>query len=428
MRTIKQAGIFIGLLAGFSCKTTRQESEIKHTLGEVSWSEGQWAYLNLDRPSFINMNSSNYLPETHPLSIKAQEWVRQLHEAVLNKFPDKMRDIPTPQIIVIKKDSPDAFAARRRTVSYQMKTGFTLTGPNSNDPIAETRPLYFSKPNMLSHNIFPVETTVQVEDQESFSKWFSTKFAPCSIEAVNQGEVRWSYGPGCERESYLKTNHWSEAFVTHLAPNWVIITSGLFSALPNEESFAAVIAHELAHYYRAHVVNNEKDHYSYCYMLNDPEHKPVEREELKTLCQDLKRNRSRAGMSPQDAAAKVGLGVYTYEQEADELALEFLSLIGIDPIRATDAWFALFAQSVADNSGSSVPIERCRELFARQWKQEDGSHVTIPIGDYRDPHHSWCYRIFNTTQEISAHGYRVEKPMRFDEKAWQALQAMGKNP
>ena len=374
------------------------------------------------------MNPSNYLPDSHELSLKAKSWIERIHAAVAAKYPEKMTGIPKPQIIVMKKASPDAFAARRRSVAYNLGVAMAGNESESTAPLSETRPLYFSNPNQLSHNIFPVELNITVDDAPSFSTWFSKRFAPCSIQPAQRSDIKWAFGADCGRESYFKPNQWTPSFVTHLAPNWVIITSGLFTALPNEESLVAVLAHELAHYYRAHVVNDSKDHYSYCYLLDDPAHKPVEREELKTLCRDLKVGRDRGGMSPVDAARKVGMGVYTYEQEADELALEFLTLLGIDPIRATDAWFALFAQSVADDSNQSIPIEQCRKLFKNDWLDDAGQTVTVPIGPYDDPHHSWCFRVFNTTREIKAHDYLVTAPITLDIEAWRRLQALSAAP
>lgn len=418
----KQLIVFALIISFGSCKTTTQASRSKHTLGEVSWSDGAWTYLDLDRATFVRLNNSNYLSETHPLTVKAKEWVDRLHHAVVEKHPEQMRVVPTPQIIVMKKDSADAFAARRRTVSYQLKTKISPVDDTSL-PLTETRPLYFNESNKsLSHNIFPPEISILVRDPVGYSAWFSKIFAPCTMERTGRLDIEWAYGPNCRTESYLKPSFWSPEFVTQAAPNWVIITSGLFEILPSEESFAAIIAHELAHYYRAHVVKDVK-HYNHCYLLDDPEHKPVERQELRDLCRDLKIGRGRGGMEPALAAAKVGLGVYTIEEEADELALEILSLTGIEPIKATDAWFALFEHADKDKTLAEVPLEKCRELFRNNWRDESGNHVSVPIGDYQDNHHSWCFRIFNTTNEIKIHKYEVKHPLYFNPSSWETLKS-----
>lgn len=410
-----------------ACKTVQPQAKVKHTLGEVSWSDGRWTYLDLDRATFLKMNNSTYLPESHELSLKSKEWVERLHAAVVATYPQKMAGIPHPQIIVMKKSSPDAFAAKRRTVSYQLKTKIAATRDDEVN-LKETSPLYFNDSNRkLAHNIFPPEIRLPVNDAVGYSAWFSKLYQPCTIEKSGRDDIEWAYGPRCDMETYLKPSAWSPEFVTQAAPNWLIVTSGLFSILPTEASFAAVIAHELAHYYRAHVVHDMK-HYNYCYLLNDPEHKPVEREELKNLCRDLKVGRARGGMDPFTAAAQVGLGVYTVEEEADELALEILSLAGIDPLKATEAWFALFEHADASVTQMEIPLARCRQLFENKWRDSAGNLVAVPIGDYQDTHHSWCFRVFNTTNEIAIHNYRVEMPLNLNPQAWKTIQSLSKNP
>jgi hypothetical protein len=424
--TIRFAAMtFLVFLAG--CKTVQPQSKIKHTLGAVSWSDGPWTYLDLDRDTFIKMNNSSYLPETHQLSIKSKEWVDRLHTAVVGKYPQKMKGIPHPQIIVMKKASADAFAAKRRNVSYQMKIKISSVNEPSLES-RETSALYFNESNKkLAHNIFPPEIRLPVTDPAGYSVWFSKIHPPCTIEKLGRSDVEWAYGPECNLESYLKPSAWSPEFVTQAAPNWLIVTSGLFTILPTEESFAAILAHELAHYYRAHVVKDMK-HYNHCYLLNDPEHKPVAREELQNLCRDLKVGRSRGGMDPATAAANVGLGVYTVEEEADELALEILSLAGIDPLKATEAWFALFEHADANVTETEIPFARCRELFKNNWRDHAGNPVAVPVGDYEDTHHSWCFRVFNTTNEIAIHNYHVERPLGLDAQEWQKFRMLGGSP
>jgi hypothetical protein len=374
----------------------------------------------------MRMNNSTYLDESHDLSQISTAWINRLHYAVIKKYPVKMSGIPHPKIIVMKKSSADAFAAKRRTVSYKLNTKMTMDAVDDN-ALKMTQPLYLSSNGKLAHNIFPPEISISVDDPADYSRWFSKIYAPCTIEKTSSNKAPWAYGKDCQLESYLSPSQWSPEFITQAAPNWIIVTSGLFKVLPTEESFAAVLAHELAHYYRAHVVKDVK-HYNHCYMLNDPNHKPVEREELKNLCRDLKAGRGRGGMEPAVAAARVGLGVYTIEQEADELALEILSLAKITPLKATEAWFALFEHADQNVTQTEVPLDRCRELFKNNWRDTSGNLVAIPIGDYEDTHHSWCFRIFNTTNEIRTHNYSVDEPLLLDPAEWRKIQVRADNP
>ena len=407
------------MLMTTSCKTVRSYSRAKHTLGNVGRGEGRWTYLDIDRQQFIRMNSSSYLPVDHLLSQKSIEWVDRFHAAIVKRQPEIMMGIPKPQIIVMKKASPDAFAAKKRNVNYLLDVALSFQGAQ-NAELQETQTLALSAKGRLEHSIFPPEVKVAVDDPASYSQWFGKVHAPCSIEKSSRDKIEWSYNKDCARESYLNKPLWSPGFVTSTAPNWLIVTSGLFGVLPNEESFAAIIAHELAHYYRAHVVKDQSQ-YNFCYLLNDPQHKPVQREDLQTLCSDLKLGRARGGLDAAVAAAKAGLSVYTIEQEADEIALELLTAVGIEPIRATDAWFTLFEQAKDSTSAMEIPFDRCRELFKNHWQGLDGQSVVIPVGDYQDAHHSWCFRAWNTTNEIAVHGYRVENPIELNEADWKRV-------
>ena len=124
----------------------------------------------------------------------------------------------------------------------------------------------------------------------------------------------------------------------------------------------------------------------------------------------------------------MGLGVYTVEEGADELALEILSLAGIEPLKATEAWFALFEHADANVTQTEIPFSRCRELFKNNWRDQAGNPVAVPVGDYQDTHHSWCFRVFNTTNEIAIHNYHVERPLGLDAQEWQKFRVLGGSP
>lgn len=101
------------------------------------------------------------------------------------------------------------------------------------------------------------------------------------------------------------------------------------------------------------------------------------------------------------------LGFYTNEQEADDLATEWLADIGVSPGFWKDTWLHYLEKT----SASSSPIDqfsaaRCRELAARDF-QEGGKEVFVPVGLWNDTHHSHCYRVFNITREVRAHATRV---------------------
>ena len=111
-----------------------------------------------------------------------------------------------------------------------------------------------------------------------------------------------------------------------------------------------------------------------------------------------------------------GLGWYTTEQEADEIALELLSLAKIDLNVLTSALFKVSnSREYRDLNG--LTEEQCLDLEKRDWKV-DGKEISLFYGDLSDPHHSTCYRMWNIFQELKAHQYEASETFKESSK-WQ---------
>ncbi|MFM8316186.1 MAG: M48 family metalloprotease, partial [Deltaproteobacteria bacterium] len=213
------------------------------------------------------------------------------------------------------------------------------------------------------------------------------------------------------------------AIVTKVAPNRILLFSGLFQILKSENELLAVIAHELVHFYRAHAAGVRL--YDYCYEITAKNHghRPKPDPKLNDLCEKL---HPRIGFSIEEATQR-RLGVYTQEQEADEMALEILAWSGIPPTAAVEAWFSLSrGLGTSSNAEPAISMEECLRLRSSGWVDSQGREVFIPVGDYRDEHHSWCYRIHNIDKEIAAHQY-PSLPKAIPEANWGKVQAMAKN-
>ena len=123
------------------------------------------------------------------------------------------------------------------------------------------------------------------------------------------------------------------------------------------------------------------------------------------------------------------IGLYTMEQEADDLAMEFAARIGISPDQVLQGWLGFMKQIVA-----TVPEEykvqyeqqyaSCKVLFDADFTTTDSNGTTIaayvPIGDLSEPHHSDCYRLFNFWRNKKLRNYTVASPAVFA-PGWDAL-------
>lgn len=119
------------------------------------------------------------------------------------------------------------------------------------------------------------------------------------------------------------------------------------------------------------------------------------------------------------AAYDAKLGHYTTEQEADELAVEILSNLGLGAETAVDVEMA-FLPEEEDLGGWVLGRDRCEKMRANNWVDPDGYYnsLVLPIGNYSEQHHSACFRAFNASREIAAHGYQRRAKSPLDTSNW----------
>jgi hypothetical protein len=121
------------------------------------------------------------------------------------------------------------------------------------------------------------------------------------------------------------------------------------------------------------------------------------------------------------------IGLYTTEQEADDLALEWTNKLGFDTHAAVDGWLTYlvyFARGYTPH-GEPSPTE-CRELYESDFK--DGrAFVTVWLGDLNSAHHAGCYRVYNLWREQRAHRYEPASSIsRPDFATWDEVLAHAK--
>lgn len=106
------------------------------------------------------------------------------------------------------------------------------------------------------------------------------------------------------------------------------------------------------------------------------------------------------------------VGWYTAEQEADDIATEFLSYLGIDPAAGARAFLAIQKDLIGQFKDDPVTLglgyDNCKSLFDVDFNASQ-TDTPVPVGDFVDDHHSTCYRAFNIVVEVGAHGYRPAK-------------------
>ena len=114
------------------------------------------------------------------------------------------------------------------------------------------------------------------------------------------------------------------------------------------------------------------------------------------------------------------LGLYTVEQEADELAAEWMHSLGFDqktPGNVDMAFIKLFESDDAYNE--------CNAKRLAGWKNDDDSALFVSWSDLLlDPHPAACFRVRDQDLEAAAHEYKTpsDGPRQVpDAKEWKDL-------
>lgn len=142
------------------------------------------------------------------------------------------------------------------------------------------------------------------------------------------------------------------------------------------------------------------------------------------------------------------IGLYTYEQEADDVMLELAAQVGLPVERVFDAWLTLmraFSGARSEKAGPSasddvaaasavisgdLDADRCAALldagFTVASPSGERRPVFVTLGSLDDPHHGSCYRLFNLWREARDHGYSpvgaFSPPPSGGSESWAELQ------
>lgn len=127
------------------------------------------------------------------------------------------------------------------------------------------------------------------------------------------------------------------------------------------------------------------------------------------------------------------IGVYTTEQEADDLAMDLAVRVGLTPedvmegfLELGDAVEARFG-TTAFRQQNGMSMAECRSLAAAGFVV-NGKEVHVPFGALSDPHHALCYRVFNLHRERTAHRYEVAPPsFPPDAPPWAEVQRLARS-
>ncbi|HET9241278.1 MAG TPA: hypothetical protein VFO10_28695 [Oligoflexus sp.] len=388
----------------------------------------------------FNLRASGLAAVDHPARKRLQALMDAFDAKLRSTYPEQLRDVPAPVAHLVLTGVSNAVVYNisvclsRAGYLPALKSGQTRYWqyePTTEDFTYDTAP---EKPVLCVKRKFSDQETVELfKNITGASGVVSEKGA---LQLPDSLSARFSAGAPSRAADIALLQ----------VPNAITFYAGLLIE-NTEEDIVFWLAHELGHYYRAHGMT-AKNQFAVYYDLTkkNPGTRPrqtkalaefgARMEALRRLMTDGTTRNLNAAQKKEwkelnREAFEKKIGQYTAEQEADELALEWILKAGFDrdlPIRAL-----LAALKSTDPLTSRRPqpeqewsYDRCTQAFETGWKDLDDLPVFVPVGDYHDEHHSSCYRAFNLFRETQTHKYPIQasadKLPLLSPDAWIAIQ------
>lgn len=527
------AFIFISSLS--SCK--KSLSTVNHSAGDIVAEDSSLNWYGVERKDFVGQlletTSSDEahtteVPESHHLVKHLQNRLTALDNFARSNYPQKFNKvrIPVPNLVVLDIHNLRNAFVSPQNVCIPVKTKILNT--NIVQQGLEEFPGYAIEPGVTG--ITDADYTrckmVSPSQANQYSKFLLNKNSPCKMSfakgVLNLGN--------CDYYGYFKQSVRNFLSFSTTSP-FIVFSKNLLENITREEHFIAILAHELAHYYKAHptighdfkifyevpregsvhrpspspkltalgnaiekrVAPNEieeKARHPYSTTFNgrlrlnlqnliwdaqkcssdcsiafkisdrfseDQSEVPLSDSELKEWRQALysctskytvtelgnsnsctinleRLNTAFDGVKPpfKSASGRLSdvirsqyneidkynaetkkmyanaaaqrMGIYTVEQEADEVAIELLSGIGVKPLEFIDF---LLMGTLGDFP--SQEVAECNTQYKNGWNDSTGKPSFFPITDIGDLHNSGCLRVYNYYKEWRAHNFPVKK-------------------
>jgi Zn-dependent protease with chaperone function len=399
-----------------------------HTLGQPTvasyawlWADESEAELKTVEAASARLERPKYLPLDHDATRALQRMIDAMHDSLRGRHREALKKTPSPRVVIKQDNKPNAYV-RKVPIAWNLPTrvarpdGASDERPNPRTDFALTGRGQVTGP--------PSAVLERPHDDEALQQlvaFHNERFELCRLSVEAGGVV---LDTECANANYHGAR--SERFVYFASSKWIVVTTGLLLTLLDEDRVAAVLAHELGHFYRAHATL-PIDVLNYFYALDDGNHvhhPPPDPRHLeltasvrtKLRADESLEGRMMAGIDEHNRTMRdEKLGFYTTEQEADDLGLELLLHLRIPPTVAADALLALHR---ANPGGHDTTWEACSMLRSKGFKDDSGRWAYVPIGNLATPHHSFCFRVLNITREIEAHDYRLSGTPRPHDREW----------
>lgn len=429
------------------CKSTDSNSQLRHKEGDFAPIDSGspagtprpwlWADVSREYVEAYPTSRVGLIPEGTELGNRLQNWVDAMYQYVVSVNPE-MAAAPIPRLYIFRnnpegseiglalparvyyrvpveissEEGESEFVGGSNTIdlsrydtsntahayefsarSFQGRVSFRLSSVNDRR---------FCEAEQHSSQMGCVVRDLPEEWLQGFAEYLNTSDAS-NFRATEDGKLILN---GYIRENAVTgdgpSRSTADGIIVYVTANAVFIGYEMIEVNQDEEAVVGVIAHELGHYFKAHSSTFHRTT-AYQYYYEQTEDNLLKKPERKVGLPD-----------------RTNDGYYTYEQEADEIAMELLHAVGAGYEALVDYSLQALRTRGEQNQGSNRNdqwlYDRCVEARENNWQERPPVALAS-----NGVHASFCYRVFNYDREFQAHGYtKGIKPAELD-GSWDSM-------
>ncbi len=285
-----------GLVLLSACGKT-STSSLKHDMDSGLRSTGRWSWVDVspdERESvlfpFIQASSGSQDFQTvnadHPTVARLQAWVDKLDQN-LRDMPG-FSNVPAPKVVIKQDESPNAFVT---PVPTCLDVPVYVEGSGDAE---ETVPgVAFLSPyggvSYIPDLSSCVHRSLAEEEVPAFLDWLNKDTSLCQMTYEKEKAAFFVAEGDCKIHPSLSIIGKVSTLGYLSSSNQVIVHSSLIEKF-EEEPLVTVLAHELAHYYRAHAASKmEEPEFDFFYSMGEKnkDHRPHPIPVLQNLAKSL---------------------------------------------------------------------------------------------------------------------------------------------
>ncbi len=258
-------------------------SRVKHDAGHPTRSNEGWNWVATTPAQYksvlaplVQIDTSTLLAADHKLTKRVQLWLDKVDASLRSAYPDALASVPKPQAMITVDATANAFVAPAAVcykVAVKVKNGNATANTTRDKVFLDAKTGELSDfPNDLSC----IDGPAGPGNLKTFAQQFNAASTACKFEVQgSDAAAKLVPNASCHVADDLGDTVLGKSIVILQTANWVTVHTGIFSLL-DEDSFVAVLSHELGHYYRSHMTAHASN-FGFYYTLDqtNPDHRPV---------------------------------------------------------------------------------------------------------------------------------------------------------